>query len=119
MKCPTCGGEMKPLMVSWFCPKDCDRPKPAAATDDLTPTAYYWSDGPWSLGTWASLDGLYLFGSREDARAWGLGRSGCYFLLGVTGVTLDPLGQTKDTPRRAKYGGKGLKGRIVYKERHA
>lgn len=25
MKCPTCGGAMRPLFTSWFCPKDCDK----------------------------------------------------------------------------------------------
>lgn len=25
MKCPTCNGEMKALLTSTYCPKDCDR----------------------------------------------------------------------------------------------
>ena len=27
MNCPTCGGPMSPLFSSWFCPRDCDRPR--------------------------------------------------------------------------------------------
>jgi hypothetical protein len=34
MKCTQCGGAMKPLFTTWFCPRDCDRPRQAKAAED-------------------------------------------------------------------------------------
>lgn len=33
--CPTCGGEMRPLLTSEFCPNDCDRRPTVSATDNF------------------------------------------------------------------------------------
>lgn len=35
MKCTQCGGSMKPLFLTWFCPKDCDRPRLAVQTSTM------------------------------------------------------------------------------------
>ena len=44
---------MKPLFMSWFCPKECDRVKVTAAVDPLTPD--------WLRG--------YLY-TQDDGRKW-------------------------------------------------
>ena len=40
MNCPTCSGPMTPMISSWFCPRDCDRPAAKPASTWVTTLAY-------------------------------------------------------------------------------
>ncbi len=42
MRCPTCQTEMKPMLLSWYCPRECDRPK---APEFVSPRTQ-WLVGP-------------------------------------------------------------------------
>jgi len=110
---------MKPLMVSWFCPNDCDKKEPWQreyvgewqGESPLTPTAFFFSAQRKQLGDWEDLSGAAVFSSKDDAANYWLGPgvpSG--WVYGVSGV--DPSVLVGNL-----LGSIGLRGRIVYEER--
>ncbi len=50
MKCPTCTTEMKPLFMSFYCPKDCDRkPTQQGSEESENPVfQFIWSAKPYA-----------------------------------------------------------------------
>lgn len=90
MNCPTCGAVMRPLLLSWYCPKDCDRrvivkaPEPALSASvgyDMTSHVWVWNNAPVPIGHWFVIgSGERMFKSSAEA-LMSQSKFGCYALL--------------------------------------
>lgn len=106
---------MTPMMVSWFCPKDCDRPKSAAqlpVTEDGRPHRAWAVIGfrPIS-GSWIRLDGCYLYPT-EAAMNGVVFTPGRHYLVEVSGIDITALGSDRFAPKNARVGSANLRGRV-------
>ena len=73
MKCPKCGAAMKPLLVSWFCPNDCDKKKAVEVETPRVSASSAWCIRPESLaqiGAPLDLDSVLLWATEAEAQAF-------------------------------------------------
>lgn len=49
MRCPTCSGPMTPMVFSWFCPKDCDKPQERPKRQTVPGLGGPLPPGPWKI----------------------------------------------------------------------
>lgn len=59
ISCPTCGGPMKPLFTSTFCPRECDLRTTTAAPIVVEIKGRRWSVELVAAGEWPKPDGIW------------------------------------------------------------
>lgn len=120
MKCSVCSGEMKPLLLSWYCPQDCDKfsyTVESPVPEKRYPPAFVlWNENPPHPGTWVVLDDgrAILFPNSGSAVVFTRGFSNpAPYLVRVVGIDITVLPYAVGVPfGREAPRGSGLKGLV-------